>query len=324
MKRLSQAKTNPFPYSDTDKRYHTYDYYLRHAFGGKMAKIALDGGFTCPNRDGTCGSGGCIFCSGAGSGEFAGGRGLSLREQFEIGRARIAGKWSPDGYIAYFQPFTNTYAPLPRLRALYEEALALPSVAGLNIATRADCLPDEVIDYLAELSGRTVVTVELGLQTVHDDTALRIGRGHTYAVFADAYRRLRERAPRVRVGVHLIFGLLGENDEKMMKSVQMVADLAPDEVKLHLLYVLKNTELGAIYENGGYFPMEREHYVSLVVGAIERFAPGTVIGRLTGDAPRNALLAPLWSRKKRDILNEIDKRFYATDSYQGKFFGKEL
>ncbi len=316
----TQAQTNPFPYSDSNKRYHTYDYYLKKTFGGKVAKITLDGGFTCPNRDGTCGTGGCIYCSGEGSGEFTAARTLSLGEQFEIQRAKLKGKWDTDRYIAYFQPFTNTYAPLPRLRELYEEALLLSGVVGLNIATRADCLPDEVIEYLAELSERTVLTVELGLQTVHDETALRIGRGHTYSVFLDAYQRLRKKAPKVRIGVHMILGLIGENDENMIKSAQAVAELLPDEVKIHLLYVLKGTEMGAIYEKNGYEAMSMEEYVALVVRALERFSPKTVIGRLTGDAPRNALLSPLWSLKKGMILNEIDKRFYTQNSWQGKFF----
>ena len=223
-------------------------------------------------------------------------------------------------FIAYFQAFTNTYAPLPRLKELYEQALACEGVVGLNIGTRADCLPDDVIAYLHELSEGTVVTVELGLQTVHDDTAQKIGRGHDFAVFLNTYRRLREKAPRVRIGVHLILGLIGENDEKMMKSVQRVAELAPDEVKLHLLYVLENTKMADIYANGGLSVMEMEDYVALVTRALEHLPAQTVIGRLTGDAPRKALIAPLWCVNKGIILNEIDKNFYTRDAWQGKCF----
>ena len=320
MEKVTQRESNPFPYSDTNKRYHTYDYYLRHAFGEKVAKISLDGGFTCPNRDGTCGTGGCIYCSGRGSGDFAEDALLPIEEQFHLQVKRIRKKWDARKFIAYFQAFTNTYAPLARLRELYERALACEGVVGLNIGTRADCLPDDVIAYLSELSTRTAVTVELGLQSVHDDTAQAIGRGHDFATFLDAYRRLREKAPRVRIGVHLILGLLGENDEKMMESVQRVAELVPDEVKLHLLYVLKNTKMAQMYQDGASFSLDLPHYVDLVVRALERLPSSTVIGRLTGDAPRKELLLPLWGTQKKVILNEIDKKFYAHNTWQGKYF----
>ena len=320
MKRLTQRQTNPFSYSDTNKRYHTYDYYLRQAFGEKVAKITLDGGFTCPNRDGTCGTGGCIYCSGRGSGDFAESSLLPIKEQFRIQVERMRGKWDVRKFIVYFQAFTNTYAPLARLRELYEEALACDGVVGLNIATRADCLPDEVIAYLGELSAHTVVTVELGLQTVHDKTAVEINRGHDFATFLDTYHRLRENAPRVRVGVHLILGLIGENDEDMMESVQRVAKLFPDEIKLHLLYVLKGTKLAQMWQNGASYSMDQGKYVDLVVNALESLPPTTVVGRLTGDGPRGELLCPLWSVRKKNILNEIDKKFYARNTWQGKSF----
>ena len=320
MKKVTQRESNPFPYSDSNKRYHTYDYYLRHTFGEKVAKVTLDGGFTCPNRDGTCGTGGCIYCSGRGSGDFTEDALLPIAEQYRMQVERIRKKWDANKFIAYFQAFTNTYAPLPRLRELYEQALACEGVVGLNIGTRADCLPDDVIAYLEELSARTVVTVELGLQTVHDDTAQKIGRGHDLAAFLVTYRRLREKAPHVRIGVHLIFGLVGENDERMMKSVQRVAQLAPDEVKLHLLYVLKNTKMADIYANGELSVMKMEHYADLVVDALERLPAQVVIGRLTGDAPGKDLIAPTWSTDKMKILNEIDKKIYARNSWQGKCF----
>lgn len=318
MKR-TQREENPFPYSDSNKRYYTYDYYLRTTFGGKCAKIPLDAGFTCPNIDGTCGTGGCIYCSGNGSGDFTAPAVLPLREQYRIIREKIGKKWACERYIAYFQPHTNTYAPVGRLRALYEEALELPHVVGLNIATRADCVPDDVLDCLAELSERTVLTLELGLQTVHDETARKINRGHTYAVFLDTYRRIRARAPKIRIGIHLIFGLIGENDEMMVETVQKVADLRPDEVKFHLLYVLKNTKMAELFASGAYLPMEQEHYVNLVVKAIGMMPPETVIGRLTGDGAENELIAPLWSRKKLCILNEIDKKIYNENGWQGKW-----
>ena len=318
MKGATQRETNPFPYSDSNKRYHTYDYYLRHAFGGKCAKIPLDGGFTCPNRDGRCGVGGCIYCSEQGSGELAPSAALSIAEQYEQGRDRLRAKWGEFRCIPYFQAYTNTYAPLPRLKQLFEEAISLPDAVGLNIATRADCLPEETVDYLADLSERTVLTLELGLQTVHDETAKQINRGHTFRDFLKGYRRVRERAPRVRLGIHLIFGLIGENDEMMVESAQRVAELQPDEVKIHSLYVLKNTKMAEIYRNGAYIPLTKERYVDLAVKCVSLMPAETVIGRLTGDGVESELIAPLWTQKKRCVLNEIDKKFYQENLWQGK------
>jgi radical SAM protein (TIGR01212 family) len=203
---------------------------------------------------------------------------------------------------------------------LFEEALALPNAVGLNIATRADCLPDEVIEYLASLSERTTLTVELGLQTVHDATAALINRGHTFADFERAYRRLRELAPKARIGVHLIFGLPGENDAMMLDTVRRVAAMRPDEVKIHLLYVVRGTRLAAMYETGEYEPLTMERYVDLVTHSLTLLPPETVIGRLTGDGEEGALIAPLWSRKKLCVLNEIDKALYAQNLWQGKNF----
>ena len=320
----TQKESNPFPYSDTNKRYHTYDYYLRNTFGGKCAKIPLDAGMTCPNRDGRCGYGGCIYCSEKGSGDFAASAALPLAEQYRLQRERLAGKWPAFSCIPYFQANTNTYAPLSRLRELFEEALALPEAVGLNVATRADCLPYDTVEYLAELSERTVLTVELGLQTVHDKTAALINRGHDMECFLEGYRRLRERAPRARIGIHLILGLIGENDEMMVETAQRVAELRPDEVKLHSLYVIEGTEMAAIYRNNGYFPLSRDAYVDMVVRMLELLPPETVIGRLTGDGARKTLLAPLWSQNKRAVLNEIDKKFYKDNTWQGKKNCKNL
>ncbi len=319
MKGKTQRETNPFPYSDSNKRYHAYDYYLRNTFGTKCAKIPLDGGFTCPNRDGRCGVGGCIYCSPRGSGDFTV-RAASVREQYLAQRERLTQKWSAFRCIPYFQAFTNTYAPPSRLKELFEEAIALPDAVGLNVATRADCLPVETVKYLADLSERTTLTIELGLQTVHDETALRINRGHDFSAFLEGYHRVRELAPRARIGVHLIFGLIGENDEMMVQTVQRVAKLRPDEVKFHSLYVTEGSKMAEIYRNGGYLPLELAEYVDLVVRALELLPPQTVIGRLTGDGAEKSLLAPLWSQKKRCVLNEIDKKFYDKNSWQGKMF----
>ncbi len=314
----TQAKINPFPHSDSNKRYHTYDYYLRHAFGGKVAKLTLDGGFTCPNIDGTCGTGGCIYCGGNGSGHFTAPATLSISEQYRAQREVMQRKWDIAGYIPYFQAHTNTYAPLEKLRALFEEALTFPDAVGLNIATRADCLPEEVLAYLKELSERTVLALELGLQTVHDRTAALINRGHTFEKFLIAYKRIRARAPRIRIGVHLILGLPNETHEMMLDTVRRVAALHPDEIKLHLLYVVSDAPLAKQYLAGEYTPLAREEYVELVVRCLELIPPDIVIGRLTGDAPLSTLLAPLWSTGKLTVLNDIDKKLFAENTWQGK------
>ena len=316
----TQASLNPFPNSETNKRYYTYDYYLKKTFGGKCAKIPLDAGFTCPNIDGRCGVGGCIYCSSRGSGDFAADAALSLREQYELTRKTLAGKWRTDRCIPYFQAHTNTYAPTAVLREKFEEALALPGVVGMNIATRADCLEEETVAYLAELAERTVLTVELGLQSVHDKTATLINRGHTFAEFLEGYGRLRRASDKIGICVHLIFGLPEESDEEMLDSVRRVAALAPDQVKLHLLHVLRSSRLGRIYEAGGYRPLERERYISLVVRALELLPPDTVIARLTGDGMGEDLLAPEWSRKKVSVINDIDKKLFEENTYQGRLF----
>lgn len=320
MKKPTQASTNPFPNSDSNKRYYTYEYYLRQTFGGKCAKIPLDAGFTCPNIDGRCGRGGCIYCSGRGSGDFAQLPTLSLEEQYRITREALGRKWSTERCIPYFQAHTNTYAAPERLRSLYEQALALPGAVGMNIATRADCLPENVLTLLDEFSRRTVLTVELGLQTAHNDTAALINRGHTWEDFLDGYHRLRRSAPQAQTCIHLILGLPGEDRERMMATVRAVAALHPHQVKLHLLHVLRGTVLGQMYARGEYQPMSCEDYVSAVVSALELLPPDTVIGRLTGDGMGEDLLAPDWSRRKIAVINDMDKRMYEENTWQGRLF----
>ncbi len=323
MKRNNQTKTNPYPYSDTNKRYYTYDYYLKQTFGGKCAKIPLDAGMTCPNIDGRCATGGCIYCSGRGSGDFAAQPTLSIEEQYRCVREQLSRKWSVDRCIPYFQAHTNTYAPLSRLRTLFETALALPGAVGLNIATRADCLPPEVVEYLSELSERTVLTVELGLQSVHDKTAVLINRGHTWAQFCQGYEALRAANKNIHICVHLIFGLPGETREDMLETIRRVAALHPHQVKIHLLHVLEGTPLAGMYRAGEYTPMEREDYVETVVEALTLLPPDTVIGRLTGDGMAEQLLAPEWSRRKVSVINDIDKALFARGLYQGIYFKRE-
>lgn len=317
---MSQKDTNPYPLSDSHKRYQTYDYWLRRVFGSKCAKIPLDGGFTCPNMDGRCGVGGCIYCSDHGSGDFASPSELPLRLQYEIQRKRLSDKWPTDRCIAYFQARTNTYAPVSLLREKFEEALTFEGVVGLSVATRADCLPLDVVDYLADLSRRTHLTVELGLQTVHDTTARLINRGHTFADFLEGYRRLTQAAPEIHTCIHMILGLPDEDTDMMLRSMQAVARLHPTMVKLHLLHVLKGTSLAALYEKGDYTPMTQEDYVQAVVRCLELLPPDTVIPRLTGDGSRKDLLAPLWSVKKMAVINEIDKLMYTQNTWQGRLY----
>ena len=317
MKKITQRESNPFPNSDSNKRYYTYDYYLRQTYGGKCAKVTLDAGFTCPNIDGTRGRGGCIYCSARGSGDSAPDASLSLTEQYAIQTARIGQKWDTPRFIPYLQAHTNTYGELSRLRAVYREVLMLPGAVALHIATRADCLGDAVLDLLCEVADILPLTVELGLQTVRDDVATLIGRGHSYAEFLDGYTRLRARVPKARIAVHIINGLPCETTEDMLETARAVASLSPDEVKIHLLHVLKGTPLAAWYETGKYTPMTKEDYVDTVVGQLRLLPPDTVIGRLTGDGMKDDLLAPLWSLKKLTVINDIDKKMALYHFMQG-------
>ena len=320
--KVTQRSQNPYKNTDSNKRYYTYDYYLRKVFGAKCAKIPLDAGFTCPNIDGKCGVGGCIYCSGRGSGDFAELPSMSLKEQFYITCDKLSSKWSTEHRIAYFQAHTNTYADIDVLKEKFEEALSFDGVVGLNIATRADCIDEEIAEYLAELAERTVLTVELGLQTVSDEIAAFINRGHTYNDFLNGYRLLREKSDKINICVHLIFGLPGENREMMMTSVREVAKLYPDQVKFHLLHVIKNTKMADIYLEGNYVPLEKEEYVTIVADAIELLPEDTVVCRVTGDGMADDLLAPEWSRKKVSVINDIDKLLFERQTYQGIRFSK--
>ncbi len=320
MKQITEAARPPFPNSDSNKRYYTYDYYLRKTYGGKCAKVTLDAGFTCPNIDGTRGFGGCIYCSARGSGDFAPTSALSLSEQYRIQTARINQKWDTPRFIPYLQAHTNTYGEISRLRAVYREVLMLQGAVAVHIATRADCLGEKVLSLLSEVSDVLPLTVELGLQTVSDEVAARIGRGHSYDEFLDGYSRLRARVPRARIAVHIINGLPDETKEDMMNTARAVAALSPDEVKIHLLHVLRGTALASLYERGEYIPMTKEDYVDTVVSQLRALPPDTVIGRLTGDGGREALLAPLWSLKKLTVINDIDKKMVSHGFLQGDLY----
>ena len=307
---------NGFKYSNDNKLYHTWNYHLREKFGTKVFKVSLNGGFTCPNKDGTKGVGGCSYCSSSGSGDFAGDAKKSIREQFDEVRFTLHKKWKEAKYIPYFQANTNTYAPVDELREKFESVLCCENVVGLSIATRADCISDEVLEYLCELNSRTYLIVELGLQTIFDKTGDRINRCHTYAEFLEGYQRLKER--NINVCVHLIDGLPGETKEMMIESAKAVASLKPHCVKLHLLHLLKDTKIAQEYENGEFELLTLEEYVDIIVSQLEVLPPKTIIQRLTGDGGRDTLIGPKWSLKKFVVLNEIDKEMQKRGTYQGK------
>ena len=308
-----------FKFSLDNKRYHTWNYHLRTTFGKKVFKVALNAGLTCPNIDGTKGVGGCTYCL-SGSGEFAGDPGDDILVQFEEVKAKMHKKWPDALYIPYFQANSNTYAPVPVLKELFEPVLKKDGVIGLAIATRADCITDAVLDYLSDLNSRTYLITELGLQTVFDETGKRINRCHSYADFLKGYERLKSR--NIKVCVHLIEGLPHETPEMMLKSAKTVAGLRPDFVKLHLLHILKGTKIAEEYENGDFDTLTLSEYVNIICDCLEVFHENTVIQRLTGDGGRDTLIAPLWSLKKFVVLNEIDKELLRRNSFQGIKFGE--
>nr|MBQ5810905.1 TIGR01212 family radical SAM protein [Clostridia bacterium] len=320
----TQRTNNPYKNTDSNKRYYTYDYYLRKMFGGKCAKIPLDIGCTCPNIDGTRGEGGCIYCSSRGSGDFAPSSKLSVAEQYKKGVEMMSKKWEVTRTIPYFQAHTNTYAPADFLREKYYEALAQENVVGINIATRADCLSNDVLKLLSEIAEKTSLTVELGLQSTSDVTANVINRCHTYDEFKKGYFALREASEKIKICVHLINGLPGESFSDMEKTAKDVAALAPDQVKLHLMHVIKGTVLCDMYERGEYTPLDKEEYVKIVARQLMLLPPDTVIGRITGDGAANDLVAPLWSLKKIQVINDIDKYMYSENLWQGKCYEQNI
>lgn len=296
--------------------YYSANQYYRELFGEKAYKLSLDAGMTCPNRDGTLGSRGCIFCSAGGSGDFAEGSARSVSEQLDRAIARISSKYSGGKYIAYFQAFTGTYAPLQKLRDTFIPVIEDARIAGLSIATRPDCLEDSKINLLKELANRKPVWVELGLQTINERTAEYIRRGYKLPVFEDALSRL-ERAE-IPVTVHVIVGLPGENHGDYIKCAEYLAGRKISGVKIQLLHVLRGTDLAADYEAGLFKTMERGEYIKTVVDMLELLSPETVIHRLTGDGPRRTLIAPQWSTDKKNILNLINREFGIRNTYQGR------
>ena len=295
--------------------YYSLNEYLKQTFGEKVYKLSLDGGMTCPNRDGTLDTRGCIFCSAGGSGEFAAERGKSVAAQIEEAKRRITAKSDCRRFIAYFQPFSNTYAPVERLRALFEQAMAPDDIAALSVATRPDCLDNDTVALLAELNRQKPVWVELGLQTIHAKTARYIRRGYDLSVYDDAVRRLH--AVGVQVITHVILGLPGESREEILQSVRYAGERS-DGVKLQLLHVLKGTDLQKDYEAGRFSVLSMEAYIDLLCDCVEILPRDTVIHRLTGDGDKRLLVAPLWSADKKRVLNAINRAFLERNIEQGK------
>lgn len=312
---------NPFKYSDDNKRYYTLDYFYKHKFGKKVCKISLNAGFTCPNKDGTKGTGGCIYCSKLGSGDFAGNIEKDLITQFNDVKEQMKKKWPSALYIGYFQANTNTYAKTEVLKQKYEPILALDDVVGLNIATRPDAITDDCLDYLEELSKRTYLTVELGLQTIHEKTTKLINRGHDLKCFDDMVKKLRKR--NINVVVHIINGLPYETKEMMLETIEHINKLDIQGIKIHMLHVIKDTVLAKLYEKEKFHILTKEEYIDIVIEQLERLKPEIVINRITGDPVKEDLIEPTWLIKKFCVLNDIDKEMVKRDSYQGKKYNEK-
>lgn len=304
-----------FLYSLDNKRYHTLNYYYKKKFGMKVVKISLNGGFTCPNIDGTKGLGGCIYCSKTGSGEFGGDIHDDLVTQFNKIKKVMDHKWPNSKYIAYFQARTNTYAPVEVLREKYEKVLKLPNVIGLTIATRCDAISEEVLDYLDELNKRTNLTIELGLQTIHEKTAKIINRCHTLEEFDEMVNKLRER--KIEVVVHIINGLPYETEEMMLETVRHVNKLDIQGIKIHMLNIVKDTKLHELYMNKPFDMLKRDEYIDIVIKQLELLRKEIVIHRITADPDPDNLVEPKWLLAKRTLINDIDKEMVKRNTYQG-------
>ena len=312
-------KINPYPYSDNNKRYYTFEYYTRQKYGRKCAKLPVDIGCTCPNIDGKKGFGGCIYCSARGAGDFAASSSMPVRQQLDKAAEMIKSKWGDTGYIPYFQAHTNTYGDPEYLKEKYEEALSYPGAVGISIATRADALDGKILDILTRLSAKTDVYVELGLQSSSDITAKLINRCMSTEEFIKGYESLASTG--VKRCVHIINGLPGEDEAQMLDTAKFIAALMPDMVKIHMLYIVPETKIALTYQNGALPLLSRDEYVSITAKQLTYLPPQTVIGRLTGDAPLSELIAPDWTRKKVTVLNEIDKYMAKNDIWQGKELG---
>lgn len=310
-----------FPYTSSNKKYHTLDYFYRQKFGKKVCKISLNAGFTCPNKDGTTGFGGCIYCSKLGSGDFAGDQKKDLITQFNEIKKIMEKKWKDALYIGYFQANTNTYAEVTILRQKFEPIIQLPNVIGLNIATRPDAISEDCLEYLENLSKRTYLTIELGLQTIHAKTSKQINRGHTLECFDHMVHKLRER--KINVVVHIINGLPYETKEMMIETVKHVNKLDIQGIKIHMLHIITNTTLEKLYKKEKFHVLTKEEYIDIVIEQLELLRPEIVIHRITGDPVKDDLIEPVWLIKKFCVLNDIDKEMVKRESYQGKKLNKQ-
>ena len=311
---------NQFKYSLDNKRYHTYNYYLKNKYHQKVAKVALNADFTCPNRDGSKGYGGCIFCSSSGSGDYAGNVHNHLEKQFQTISQIMKRKWPECAYIAYFQANTNTYGPLDKIKNMIQPFLEKEDIKGIALATRPDCLSEEIVCYLSEVNQTKDVYIELGLQTIHDETSKLINRGHTYQEFLDGLALCRQY--NLEVCVHIINGLPFETKEMMIETAKTLGQLDIQALKIHMLFVVKNTKLQQMYENHEFEMLTRQEYIDIVVEQLRYINPEIVLERLTGDGKIDDLIAPMWSIKKVTILNDIDKQMKERDIYQGDLYKK--
>lgn len=304
-----------FKFSNSNKRYHTLDFYNKKKYGTKVFKVSVNGNFSCPNKDGTKGYGGCIFCSPSGSGDYAGDAKLSLTEQFHQIKNMILKKWPNSKYIGYFQANTNTYAPLDELKLKYEEILKINDVIGLAIGTRPDSISDEVLPYLDELNEKTNLTIELGLQTIHNETSTLINRGYELIEFENMLSKLKKL--NIEVVVHIINGLPYETEDMMIETVKYLNSLNIDGIKIHMLHILKNTKLAKLFVKDGFKVLSKDEYIQIVCNQLEYIKPEIVIHRITGDPNIDDLIEPDWLIKKFVVLNDIDKEMVKRDSYQG-------
>ena len=305
-----------FKYSYNNKRYHTLDYFYKNKFKDKVFKVSLNANFSCPNIDGTVGTGGCIYCSKTGSGEFAGNKEDDILKQFNTVKEMMHKKWPKAKYIGYFQARTNTYAPVEKLKQLYEEILKQKNVVGLNIATRPDSITDECLEYLKDLNKRTYLTIELGLQTTNEKTSILINRCHTLECFEKMVKKLRQN--NINVVVHIINGLPYETKKDMINTVKYLNKLDIQGIKIHMLSVIKNTPLEKLYYKEKFHILTKEEYIDIVVDQLELLRPEIVINRITGDPKIADLIEPKWLTKKFCVLNDIDKEMVKRDTYQGK------
>ena len=306
---------NNFIYSNSNKRYHTLDYYYKNKFNSKVSKISLNAGFTCPNIDGKVGIGGCIYCSKSGSGEFAGNIEDSLEKQFNEIKKVMLRKWPNSKFIGYFQAHTNTYAPVEELKKKYETILNQDNVIGLNIATRPDSITDECLDYLEELNKKTYLTIELGLQTIKEETSKLINRCHSLECFENMVKKLRER--QIDVVVHIINGLPNETKKDMINTVKYLNKLDIQGIKIHMLCITKDTPIEKLFKNNKFKLLSKEEYIDIVIEQLEYLRPEIVIHRLTADPKISDLIEPKWITKKFTVLNDIDKEMVKRDTYQG-------